>query len=811
MSLSSLPHRLRFIGLLLVWLTGIALSQDPAYNPPAGYYSSTTGLTGTALKSELNQIIRSHTVIPYTGSGTDVWDALKVLDEDPNNSSNVILVYSGASWPKSDTNGDGNTGTSASWEREHCWPKSFGVEDTGPDTSDLFNLRSCRRSVNASRGNRIYDQANPGSTAPPNCPECLYDPDGTQGEIWTPRPSEKGDLARAIFYMAVRYDGRDTGTVDLELANIANVNNGVFGNLATLITWNQADPVSETERRRNHLIYTQFQHNRNPFIDHPEMVAQVFGSAPVSPVLTITMTPPSLNEGATGSGTVSIPAAVGSPVIVTLSKIGDATNTELSIPPSVTIPTGLTSIGFTANALIDGVFDSDKSVSVKAEAAGYDTGLTAVTIVNVDPPSGGGSSSTLITGPGHYEQNFNSLPDTGSPTWTDNQTIESWYAQRSGNGTTIVANSGSGTAGALYSYGTSAADRALGSLGSANAAAGSFAWGVTFRNGTSSTVTLTTLAYTGEQWRNGGAGAAQAITFSYQKGSTAVTSLTPTSDTGWTSLSALTFTSPINSGAGTALDGNAAANSVHLSSNVNLQLAPGEWITFRWRDIDHASTDHGLAIDDFRLDWQLPPPPVITSTLAASGQVGTPFSYTITASQSPTFFETESLPDGLSLNGSTGVISGTPTEAGVHEVDILAGNDGGVDVKTLVLTFNSAGTTFASWSGGATPTDDLILAYGVGGASSPQASSVSPVLTTDSGDLVLTAIVRVDDPHLSVIGEAVTHLANFSTPGLITIVSPTTAGVSQSGVPSGCERRQYRIATTGAARRFIRLRVELAN
>ena len=812
-SLSSLSYRFRFIGLLLAWLTGIALGQDPAYNPPASYYSSTSGLTGTALKSALNQIIRSHTVIPYTASTTDVWDSLKVLDEDPGNPSNVILVYSGASWPKSDTNGDGNTGTSASWEREHCWPKSFGVDDSGPDTSDLFNLRSCRRSVNASRGNRIYDQAAPGSPAPANCPECLYDSNGSQGEIWTPRPSEKGDLARAMFYMAVRYDGRDLATVDLELDDVTNVNIGLFGNLDTLLAWHQADPVSEVERRRNHLIYSQFQHNRNPFIDHPEMVAQVFESAPVSPVLTIAVMPSSLSEGTSGSGTVSIPAAVGSPVIVTLSKIGDDTGNELSIPSSVTIPTGLTSVGFSANALNDGVVDGDQAVSIRAEAAGYETGLTAVTIVDVDTPPGGGSSSTLITGTGYYTQDFNSLPATGSPNWTDDQTIEGWYAQRSGTGTTIIANTGSTSTGGLYSFG-STSDRALGSLGSANAAAGNFAWGVSFKNATASTVTLTTLSYTGEQWRYSGTAAAQSVPLSYQKGSSAVTSLTPSSDTGWTDIGTLAFTSPIISGTTGALDGNSAANSVHLCSAVNLELAPGEWITFRWRDIDHASADHSLAIDDFRLDWELPtpiPPPVINSALATSGQVGSPFSYTITASQSPTFFEAESLPDGLSLNGTTGVISGTPSEAGIHEVDILAGNDGGVDVETLVLTVSDAGTTFASWSGGATATDELILAYGVGGASSQQVGGIPTILTRDSGDLVLTAIVRIDDPKLSVLGEAVSHLANYGNPALVTLLSGTASGVSQDGVPDGCERREYRISTAGEARGFIRLRVELAD
>ncbi len=297
------------LAVLALCLAGTHAAQpNPTYDPPAGYYTPTSGLTGTALKAALHQIICGHHIIPYTSTSTDVWNALKVLDEDPANSANVILVYSGVSRPKTDTNGDGNTGTVASWEREHCWPKSFGIDGTGADTSDLFNLRACRRSVNASRGNRTYEQARISTaTVPPNCPECLYDSDNSQGGIWTPQPSEKGDLARALFYMAVRYDGQDSNTMDLELGDIPNSAIGHFSDLTTLLSWSEQDPVSEQERRRNHLIYTQYQSNRNPFIDHPKMIAQVFGSLPELPALVLTVAPTSVNEGAAGSTSVSLP------------------------------------------------------------------------------------------------------------------------------------------------------------------------------------------------------------------------------------------------------------------------------------------------------------------------------------------------------------------------------------------------------------------------------------------------------------------------------------------------------------------------
>lgn len=799
----------------LAWcLCGLAAAQsNPAYDPPPSYYSGTTGLSGAALKSSLHGIIRNHIVIPYTSTATDVWDALKVLDEDPANPNNVILVYNGVSRPKTDTNGDGNSGTSESWEREHCWPKSFGVLETGADTSDLFNLRACRRSVNASRGNRIYANtsathpADPG-IAPPNCPECRYDFGGGQGGLWTPRPSERGDLARALFYMAVRYDGADSGTVDLELGDSPATANGVFGVLTTLLEWSAADPVSEEERRRNHLIYTQFQRNRNPFIDHPEMVTATFGSVPTLPVLTLTITPSTLDEGASSTGQIGIPTAASGPLVVSLGKTGDTGNTSISIPASVTIPAGQTTVGFTLNALTDGMMDGDQSLTVTGQAGGYETAIASITVLDIDEVPGGGG--TLITGPGFSTQNFDALPDSGTPTWTDNVTIPGWSAQRTGNGTTITSNTGSSSTGALYSYGTTT-DRALGSLGSSNASAGSFAFGVSFKNDTGGPLTLTTLSYAGEQWRNGGGGNSQSITFSYQIGNSSVTSLTPGSDSGWTPVSALDFTSPVNTTGAGLLDGNAAANRSLRSANLNLQLAPGQWIAFRWRDIDHSGSDHGLAIDDFRLDWSLPAepePPVITSPLLASGQAGTAFSYTITADNNPTFFEAESLPDGLSVNGTTGVISGIPSESGVFDVSILAGNADGIGLATLTLTVDAAGMTFAEWSGGVPSSPELIQAYAIGGGAGPNVIGERPIVTMSGGFLILTAVVRVDDPGLTVTAEAATDLV-FNPPATVTEATGTAQGVSQSGVPTGCERQEFRVATAGNARYFMRLRVNL--
>ncbi len=198
-------------------------------------------------------------------------------------------------------------------------------------------------------------------------------------------------------------------------------------------------------------------------------------------------------------------------------------------------------------------------------------------------------------------QDFNGLVTSGSATWTNDGTIPGWYHTRTGTGTTIVANDGGSNAGNLYSYGaTSATERALGSIGSGNAAAGSFHWGVRVANGTGATITSLTVAYTGEQWRNSAA-PAQTIDFSYRMGSglgTAVADFT----TGGVAVPELAFTSPITGGTASAINGNTAGNRTELSHTIaGLSLAPGQEILLRWTDVDHAGSDHGLAIDDFAI------------------------------------------------------------------------------------------------------------------------------------------------------------------------------------------------------------------
>ncbi|CAM5274828.1 hypothetical protein SALBM217S_08328 [Streptomyces griseoloalbus] len=227
---------------------------------PDGYYDGAEGKTGDALKSALNSIVSDQTKLSYSA----VWDALKDTDEDPSNSGNVILLYSGVFRSKSANGGD-----TGDWNREHVWAKSHGDfgTSTGPGT-DIHHLRPTDVQVNSVRGNKDFDN---GGSAVANGGGSLTDSDSFE-----PRDAVKGDVARMIFYMAVRYEGAD-GWPDLEPND--SVNNGsapYIGKLAVLKEWNEQDPPDAFEQRRNDVIFESYQHNRNPFIDHPEWVESIW-------------------------------------------------------------------------------------------------------------------------------------------------------------------------------------------------------------------------------------------------------------------------------------------------------------------------------------------------------------------------------------------------------------------------------------------------------------------------------------------------------------------------------------------------------
>lgn len=261
--------------------------SNPTYgvvqtNIPQSYYDQANNLSGDDLKEALHQIISNHVIFPYTSNSTDTWDILQESDQDPNENNNMILVYTGRSQDKGYRDGSGNysqyengNGTqSNSWNREHIWPKSHGFPDEDDNAyTDVHNLKPCDRSVNSSRGTKDFDF---GGNQHSEASDCLTDSDS-----WEPPDYVKGDIARILFYMVVRYDpgvDHENNTFDLELVDYTTPNNTepILGKLSSLLDWHLSDPVDDFEINRNEIIFG-FQENRNPFIDHPNLVNYLWG------------------------------------------------------------------------------------------------------------------------------------------------------------------------------------------------------------------------------------------------------------------------------------------------------------------------------------------------------------------------------------------------------------------------------------------------------------------------------------------------------------------------------------------------------
>jgi len=227
------------------------------------------GESAAQIKEKLNTVISTnYNQLTYS----QVWTALTQTDEDPLNTANVILLYKGTSLAKF-SNGSGSQSSDPdNWNREHVWAKSHGFPSSSAFAyTDIHHLRPTDISVNSSRGNLDFDLSDsPLSEAPAN---------RVDSDSFEPRDAVKGDVARMILYMDVRYQGLDGSTPDLEVVNrITSTGEAKLGKLCTLLTWHEQDPVDSFEQTRNARAY-EFQGNRNPFIDHPEWANTVFDAS----------------------------------------------------------------------------------------------------------------------------------------------------------------------------------------------------------------------------------------------------------------------------------------------------------------------------------------------------------------------------------------------------------------------------------------------------------------------------------------------------------------------------------------------------
>lgn len=249
--------------LLLLLLPCIGFAQIPAY-----YNSIDFSQNGNALKSQLTTLITAtHTTeLVYTPG---VWDALRQTDLDPNNPENVLLVYGyndADAIVSNDRSRDKDlschtSSCSGLWVREHVFPRSLGnpnLEFEGPG-SDAHHLRAIDNSMNNSRSNRPYEDGSGNASV-------LADGNFYPGDEW------RGDVARMIMYMYVRYQTQCLPTV----VGIGSTSYSTFGDMPNVfLEWNAEDPVSAYEMNRNNILQN-LQGNRNPFIDDPYIATMIW-------------------------------------------------------------------------------------------------------------------------------------------------------------------------------------------------------------------------------------------------------------------------------------------------------------------------------------------------------------------------------------------------------------------------------------------------------------------------------------------------------------------------------------------------------
>jgi endonuclease I len=267
---------------------------------PDGYYDAVDSSTSKALRDSLHEIIDDHTRFPYTSSATDTWDVLELADQDMQDPNRIVTIYRNSSVPKW-------SGGASTYNREHTWPRSYGFPDNDASMNypftDMHHLFLSDGDYNFFRSNKPFQDCDSscveyatqtangrggeGNAYPGDSNWTTGEFTAGRWEVWSHR---KGDIARAMMYMDIRYEGGthgstaaaepdlsltdDRGLIDQFRTN-SNESQAYMGILSTLLEWHEKDPVDPVEIQ-HHETVASFQGNRNPFIDHPQWAACIY-------------------------------------------------------------------------------------------------------------------------------------------------------------------------------------------------------------------------------------------------------------------------------------------------------------------------------------------------------------------------------------------------------------------------------------------------------------------------------------------------------------------------------------------------------
>ena len=442
--------------------------NDTSASDVRSYYSSLNGLAtsqrqGTNLLKNLKIILKNGQKYFNYDSGNTVWKMYEITDRD---------------WSKSPassiTNGTYNSGTNTitgytynstdpyihayyvnrnvtnqttAWSdhqqtqwginREHLWPKAEGFENSGNGGArgDPMHLVAANGYANNIHSNYYYGYVDTTSSYT-NCGSKYSNLSGNlrgtsktlgTGTVFEPQDCDKGDIARAIFYMAARYNyfsGSDSDGIDSDNPNLVLVNNtsdwansgyqsnttttGKLGVVQDLLEWNRLDPPDEYEIHRNNLLYTNFTNNRNPFVDFPEWAEYIWGKSvngSYNSSSTGYATPSSdtINSFGGGSSTVSVTGVSVSPTNASLEVDGTQQLTVTVSPnnatdKSVTYSSNNTTVATVSNSgLITAKAAGNATITVTTTDGGH-TATCAVTVTQSSTPPSPGSETTIAYG-----------------------------------------------------------------------------------------------------------------------------------------------------------------------------------------------------------------------------------------------------------------------------------------------------------------------------------------------------------------------------------------------------------------------------
>ncbi|MCM1370057.1 MAG: endonuclease [Candidatus Amulumruptor caecigallinarius] len=266
------------LSILASLLAAIVITASADYRE--GYYNAMDGKRKEELKAAAKQCVKNHTTLGYYDL-PNYWRYSDVYPELVNGETRWWEMYSNAVYLIRNGQSGTQSFSANHMQREHAVPKSWwkknGNVEYTPAYSDMWNLYPSDAAANQAKLNYAFGETR--STTFDNGVTKIGPPKqglgGGSSEVFEPADEYKGDFARALFYMATVYD--DINWVYNWMFVKDTYPTLVPWACNMLLQWSRMDPVSQKEIDRNNAV-EQYQGNRNPFVDFPNLAEYIWGT-----------------------------------------------------------------------------------------------------------------------------------------------------------------------------------------------------------------------------------------------------------------------------------------------------------------------------------------------------------------------------------------------------------------------------------------------------------------------------------------------------------------------------------------------------